>query len=141
MSNDWYILDTDHVSLFQRKHPIVARRLAEKHPNSLAVTIITVEEQIKGRFKLIKRANSGTKLIQTYRDLQANVAYFNSIQVLPFDEAANTHYETLRQQKIRIGTQDLRIAAIVLSVKGVLVTRNQRDFGKVPNLTLEDWSI
>jgi len=51
------------------------------------------------------------------------------------------YYETLRQQKIRIGTQDLRIAAIVLAVKGILVTRNWKDFAKVPDLTLEDWSI
>jgi tRNA(fMet)-specific endonuclease VapC len=61
--------------------------------------------------------------------------------VLPFDDAANAHYESLRQQKIRIGTQDLRIAAIVLSVEGVLVTRNWRDFAKIPHLVLEDWSI
>jgi len=51
------------------------------------------------------------------------------------------YYETLRRQKIRIGTQDLRIAAIVLAVKGILVTRNWKDFAKVPDLTLEDWSI
>lgn len=136
-----YMLDTDHVSLSQRGYPAVLQKMAEVGHHSLAVSIITVEEQIKGRFQLIKRASKGQKLIQAYRDLQANVAYFNTIQVLPFDEAANTHYETLCQQKIHIGTQDLRIAAIVLSVNGILVTRNRRDFGKVPNLTLEDWSI
>jgi tRNA(fMet)-specific endonuclease VapC len=136
-----HILDTDHVSLSQREYPTVLRRMAEIDRSSLAITIITVEEQIKGRFKLIKRAaSSGRKLIQAYRDLQANLAFFKTIQVLPFDEAALAHYETLRQQKIRIGTQDLRIAAIVLSVKGTLVTRNWRDFSKIPNLVLEDWS-
>jgi tRNA(fMet)-specific endonuclease VapC len=138
---DLHILDTDHISLSQREYPTVLRRMAEIDRSSLAITIITVEEQIKGRFKLIKRAaSSGRKLIQAYRDLQANLAFFKTIQVLPFDEAALAHYETLRQQKIRIGTQDLRIAAIVLSVKGTLVTRNWRDFSKIPNLVLEDWS-
>lgn len=44
-------------------------------------------------------------------------------------------------QKIRIGTQDLRIAAIILSQDGILVTRNQRDFVQIPNLILEDRTI
>ncbi len=46
----------------------------------------------------------------------------------------------LRQQKIRIGTLDLRIASIVLATDGILVTRNFRDFERVPNLKIENWS-
>ncbi|HEW97364.1 MAG: type II toxin-antitoxin system VapC family toxin [Candidatus Parabeggiatoa sp. nov. 3] len=141
MNNKLYILDTDHVSLFQRQHPVVVQHLAGINAKTLAVTIITVDEQVRGRLIVIKRANSMEKLIQAYGDLQASVAYFNKIQVLPFDKAAYAYYDTLRQQKIRIGSQDLRIASIVLSIKGVLVTRNWKDFGKVPDLTLEDWSI
>jgi tRNA(fMet)-specific endonuclease VapC len=45
----------------------------------------------------------------------------------------------LRQQRIRISTLDLRIAAIVLAVDGVLVTRNLTDFQQVPSLAIEDW--
>ncbi len=41
-----YILDSDHVSLFQRTHPRVVRRIAATSPEDLAVTIITVEEPI-----------------------------------------------------------------------------------------------
>ena len=41
---------------------------------------------------------------------------------------------------IRIGTRDLRIAATVLAVGGILLTRNRRDFGLIPDLTIEDWS-
>jgi tRNA(fMet)-specific endonuclease VapC len=47
----------------------------------------------------------------------------------------------LIRQRIRIGTQDLRIAAITLSVNRILVTRNRKDFDKLPNLRLEDWTI
>ncbi len=74
----------------------------------------------------------------TYKD---TIAYFNTIQILPFDQAANAQYEALRKQKIRVGTQDLRIAAIALSVNGTVVTRNWRDFQKVPGLALEDWTV
>lgn len=136
-----YILDTDHVSLFQKRHPFVTQRIGKVNSENLMTTIVTVEEQIRGRFNVIKRASSGGKLIRAYTALQDSVAYFNTIQILPFDEGANAHYERLRKQKIRVGTQDLRIAAIALSVNGIVVTRNWKDFEKVPNLTLEDWTI
>lgn len=52
-----YILDTDHVSLFQREHPQVVVRIRETLPEQLAVTIITVEEQLRGRLAQIRRAS------------------------------------------------------------------------------------
>jgi len=58
-------------------------------------------------------------------------------QVTP---AATATLQKLRDQRIRIGTQDLRIAAIVLAAGGTLVTSNLRDFEKVPGLLIEDWN-
>jgi len=135
-----YVLDTDHVSLSQREQPSVLQHMTAVGRHSLATTIITVEEQISGRFVVIKRAAVGEKLIWAYRDLEYTLGYFTTLTVLSFTESANTHYEALRRQKIRIGTQDLRIAAIVLSVPGILVTRNWKDFQQVPGLVYEDWS-
>jgi tRNA(fMet)-specific endonuclease VapC len=60
---------------------------------------------------------------------------------LPFDDVAAQIFDQLNTQKIRIGTNDLAIAAITLSVTGILVTRNVVDFQRVPNLVLEDWTI
>jgi tRNA(fMet)-specific endonuclease VapC len=45
-----------------------------------------------------------------------------------------------RAAKIRIGTNDLRIAAICLANQAKLVTRNARDYAQVPGLNLEVWN-
>ncbi|MFM6269436.1 MAG: type II toxin-antitoxin system VapC family toxin, partial [Dolichospermum sp.] len=68
--------------------------------------------------------------------------FFKNIQLLDFDNDAYARYQLLVLQKLkRIGTQDLRIAAITQSVNGILVTRNWQDFENVPGLLLEDWTI
>ena len=110
------------------------------HPSAqLAVTIVTVEE-LRGRLRQIRRATSGASRIEAYRRLREALDFFSQIRVLHFDEAAHTRYEVLRRQGIRSGIQDLRIAAIVLTAGGILVTRNARDFRQVPGLIVEDWS-
>jgi tRNA(fMet)-specific endonuclease VapC len=136
----WWVLDADHVSLYQRGHPQVQARVAATPPDQLAITIITVEEQLRGRLSQIRSAASGLVRIQAYARLHEAVDYFKTVHLLDFDNTANTIYESLRQQKIRISTGDLRIAAIALAVGGVLITRNQADFSQVPGLILEDWT-
>ena len=49
-------------------------------------------------------------------------------------------FDRLRSLRLRIGTNDLAIAAIALSVNGILVTRNIVDFRRVPDLRAEDWT-
>ena len=69
-----------------------------------------------------------------------NVAYLGRWSILPFTEAAIDRSARLRALKLNIGKMDLAIAAIVLEHGGVLVTRNTRDFRRVPELALEAWS-
>jgi tRNA(fMet)-specific endonuclease VapC len=57
-----------------------------------------------------------------------------------FTEEAHDRFIDLRRQGIRIGTQDLRIAAICLVNQLTLVTRNRQDFTQVPGLVLQDWT-
>jgi tRNA(fMet)-specific endonuclease VapC len=135
-----YILDTDHVSLFQRRHPQVIVKVGTTLPEQLAVTIITVDEQFRGRLAQIKRAKSSQALIKAFAELRQAVQYFNNLRILDFDAAADAQSIILSQQKIRTGIYDLRIAAIALATGSTLVTRNRSDFEKVPGLTIEDWS-
>ena len=59
--------------------------------------------------------------------------------ILPFDAAAASQFEQLRSHKLGVGTADLRIAAIALSAGHHLLSRNLRDFERVPGLRVEDW--
>ncbi|MCG6137248.1 MAG: type II toxin-antitoxin system VapC family toxin [Nostoc sp. LLA-1] len=138
--NNLRILDTDHLSLLERGEPSIIKRLSNYNPQDIAITIVTASEQIRGRMNIISRANSSNELVSAYAKLKDTLEDFNTLNVLQFSENAGNIYTELRNQKIRIGTQDLRIAAIALSVNGILVTRNWRDFEKVPNLLLEDWT-
>src|SRR5215471_10866623 len=123
-----YILDSDHVTLHQRRHPVVIQRLAGVPPARIFVPIVTVEEQLRGWLALIRRAPTPERLIAAYASLHRAVVYFAQVNILDYSEDAANHFATLRTQRIRIGTQDLRIAAMTLDVSGILVTRNQRDF-------------
>lgn len=135
-----YILDTDHISLYRRGNAAVQARVAAIPASQIAVTIISFEEQIRGRLAQIRRANNEARVILAYQLVRETLDYFTTVQVLDFDMAATHQFRQLRKQRIRVGTQDLRIAAIALANNCVVVTRNQRDFGRVPNLVIEDWS-
>ena len=122
-----WILDTDHFSLLQRGHQGIIKRITRIKAEEIAITIIYAEEQIRGRLSIIRRASAADNLILTYQRLKELLAELEIINVLDFTSEASLIYDDLIRQKIRIGTRDLRIAAIALSIKGTVLTRNQRD--------------
>lgn len=139
-----WILDTDHVSLWLQNHPQVVQRIAQVRPDQLAIAIITAEEQVRGRLNVIRRvaqSNQPERSILAYQGLQDTLNDLCKLNILPFTQAAHDCYMFLLQQKIRVGTRDWRIAAIALSRDATVVTRNQRDFGQVPGLRSQDWTI
>jgi tRNA(fMet)-specific endonuclease VapC len=136
-----HIFDTDHISLLQRRNAHVIARLERISLDERAVTIITVIEQIQGRLAVIHHATSEADVARGCERLQETMGFYASIYVLPYDVEAQIQFAYLRRQQVRIGTQDLRIAAIALSKNATLVTRNTRDFAKVPGLHIVDWSL
>ncbi|MEA5468376.1 type II toxin-antitoxin system VapC family toxin [Spirulina sp. 06S082] len=136
-----WILDTDHYSLLERGNSNVTRRISTIEAKLIFLTIISAEEQIRGRLNIIRRASSSEEVIIAYRRLRTLLDDLKNINLLDFSMEAAIIYNNLVRQKIRIGTRDLRIAAIALSVKGIVVTRNRRDFEKVPGLALQDWTV
>lgn len=136
-----WIFDTDHATLFQQGNPQIVQRVSAIDPKDIAITIVTFEEQMYGRLNRIRRATSGEERISAYASLRKTINYLTDFELLDFDRNAENYYREFLQQKIRVGTQDLRIAAIAISTSSILLTRNRRDFEKIPGLRFEDWSV
>lgn len=138
-----FVLDTDHLSFYGRNHPQVIAQLRAKQHEQIATTAINIEEQLRGRLAQVAEAKKlgAEALSTTYQRLIETVVLLNEFQVLQYSKNSDAIYQSLKAQKIRVGTQDLRIASIVLAHNGILLTKNLQDFGKVPNLKIQDWSI
>lgn len=138
-----YVLDTDHLSLYQRAHPLVSARIFQIRQQSLdrlTTTVVSMEEQYAGRLAQIRKAATPQNLISAYTKLKLTSVLFSELNVLEYTLEADHYFRSFRQAGIRIGTQDLRIASIVLAHNGILLSRNLRDFEKVPGLSIQDWS-
>jgi len=136
-----YVLDTDMLSLYQRGDTGVCARCEAQPSDNLAVTVISVEEQLSGWYTLLRRAKKPQQLAQVYQRMTATVRFLSRLQILSFDEPAIAVFEQLRGLRLRIGAMDVRIAAITRTAGGILVTRNVSDFQQVPNLVIENWSV
>ena len=138
------LLDTDHMSLLQRFGPEGQRiwqRLRVLPPDDIATTIVSYEEQMRGWLARIARAPTIERELADYAELKKLLQNYCSVAVADFDAHAVAEFERLRQRRVRIGTMDLKIASIALASGANLLTRNLSEFGKVPDLRTEDWSL
>lgn len=137
-----YILDTDILTLLQEGDLIVRQHVASRPKQEIAITIISVEEQLTGWYTRIRRTKKSALLAQAYERLTRNVRYLAEVPtILSFTEPAILRFEQLKKLRLNVPNTDLRIAAIILEHSGILVSRNLRDFQRVPNLVVENWSI
>jgi len=138
------VLDTDHMThLGHRGSPEWLRltHRIEQHPNDkLVTTIVTYEEQFRGWMAYLAKAKRVTAQVEAYRRLAKHAEHYRRAQLLDFNEAAATKFQELRDVGVRIGPNDLKIAAITLLHDATLLTGNFKDFHKVPGLRIEDWT-
>jgi tRNA(fMet)-specific endonuclease VapC len=135
-----YVLDTDTVVLFQEGNAAVCRRVLARPIDELAISVISVEEQLSGWYTMVRRAKNATALARAYQHLADCVSMLSHFRILPFTESAIEKYEQLAKQKLGVKHMDLRIAAIAIEHAATLVTRNRRDFERVDGLLIEDWA-
>ncbi len=87
------------------------------------------------------RTKTVAQEIEAYARPKAHLRNFRNVLVLDFDERAGVEYQRLRRLRIRIGTMDLKISAIVFTHDATLLSENLSDFRKVPCLKVADWTV
>jgi tRNA(fMet)-specific endonuclease VapC len=136
-----YVLDTDILSHFQRGHAVVCRHVTAHALTDLAVTVITVEEQVSGWYALLRTTTRRDELALAYQSLAESIPFLAKFRVLSFSEMAMDEFDRLVAMKLNVRKMDLRIASIALEHGATVATGNIRDFQRVPGLRVEDWIV
>lgn len=140
-----YLLDTDHLSILQRQvgqdYTNLAARMVHYPLSDFAVSTVTFHEQILGTHAYINRARNLDDVVKGYAMMVRLLSDFKALPLVTFDAGAATKFAQLQPQRIQLAKMDARIAAIALSGRLILLTRNHRDFSKVALLALEDWTV
>lgn len=128
-----YLLDTSTCVAALRGNRSVTERLAVESPDDVAVSAMTVAELWHGVLKSRNPARTGPEVR----------AFLEPLAALPFDvpqaEAHARIRADLEGRGMPIGERDLIIAATAV-VRGLaVVTANQREFKRVPELEIEAW--
>jgi tRNA(fMet)-specific endonuclease VapC len=134
------VVDSDILSLYQQRNLSIRNRIAQHSTDELSVSIISIEEQLSSWYTMRRRAKTRERIAIAYDRFTENIRMLSGLQILSFSIEAIERYEQLLLKKLGVKGNDLRIAAIALENSAIVVTRNRRDFERIPGLAIEDWS-
>ena len=136
------LLDTDHFSVLadsrHARHTSLVSRLSAVD-EAVAIPVIAVEEQLRAWLAQIHRAKDAFQQVTPYDRLIRLIAVLSEWEITRWSEAASEEFARLRKLRVRIGTQDLKIAALTIENDALLLSANLRDFRQVPDLRVDDW--
>jgi tRNA(fMet)-specific endonuclease VapC len=130
------MLDTDICSyIMRRSSDVVLKRLRKTPVSDVCISAITKSELLYGvEISPRRRLNEA-----------ALAGFLQYTEVLDFPGEAAPHYANIRAELkargLMIGAKDLFIAAHARSLALTLVTNNTREFGRVPRLKIENWTL
>jgi tRNA(fMet)-specific endonuclease VapC len=129
-----WMLDTDICVQVVRDRPPELRQAFNEAADQLCISAITLAELWHGAEKSARPAHNRQVVEQ----------FAARLEVLPFAEAAAAQYGQLRAELERagqpIGAHDMLIGAHARSQGLILVTRNRREFDRIPGLRVESWA-
>jgi len=136
------LLDTDHFSVVTDSrsalhHELTSRLLATRE--SFALPVVVIEEQLRSWLNQIRRHTDVHQHIFPYDRLIRLLETLAAWEIVRWSEPASDEFKRLRKQRVRIGTQDLKIASIAIANDALLLSANLRDFQQVPGLRVADW--
>ena len=127
-----YLPDTNAVSAYMRgDNPKLVQKMQDAFGEMCLSVIVLAERE----FGVAKGANANARL------RLAELA--QTLQVEPFTRDDSTHYAAIRHdleaRGLGIGPMDTLIAAQAQRLGATVITRNVREFGRVPGLKVENW--
>jgi tRNA(fMet)-specific endonuclease VapC len=136
-----YLLDTDHLSIIQRKagaeYLRLSKWMAQASARDFACSVVSLHEQVLGAHNFLNQAKGSSGLVRGYELLGRLPGDYLAFVMLPFDNTSATVYDQLLGLNLRVGAMDLRLASIALSRNLTVLTRNLRDFGRIPKLNID----
>jgi tRNA(fMet)-specific endonuclease VapC len=137
------LLDTDHLSILVNArastHGTLLRRMEAAGTEFFGVPVVAAEEQCRGWLAEVTRQRDVDRQVLAYDNLAKLFDFLGHWAIVRFDTRAATEFKALRKQLRRMGTQDLKIAAIALANGALLLSANLRDFRQVPGLRVDNW--
>ncbi len=129
------MLDTDIcIYSIKRSSPALNKRLPQVSDTDACISVITYGELLKG-------AEKSTQPVKSRESVADLIAVLG---VMPLDQDVGEEYSRicahLERKGTPIGANDLWIGAHALSLGLTLVTNNEREFKRIPNLRIENWA-
>ena len=131
-----YLLDTNICIYVRRRRPLeIHARFSRLRTGEAALSLVTYGELMYGAARSRPAPPRAAERIQEFLDL---------MEILPPPIEAGRKYGEIRallESKGQvIGNNDLWIAAHAISADLILVTNNEREFRRVPDLKIENWT-
>lgn len=140
-----FLFDTNHISVWQRGEGAHYERLCAHLENftgdQIFVCIVSFHEMVNGWNAYSVKKRSSESLVRTYFEFENILRDFSVMQLLSFDRKAAEVFDELNQLRLRVGSMDLRIAAIAIANQMTLITQNTVDFERIPGLSIQDWLL
>ena len=138
-----YLLDTDIYSLSLEGASLVAQRMARVPEDCLWISVVTVQEVLRGWINRVDQepSKAGDRIGYAYGRLVNAIHELERSNFLHYTPQAHQVFTSMSASAKLVGTNDRRIAASAIAHDMIVVTRNMRHFEKIVGVRCEDWSI